>query len=306
MSSVRFTTLHCRIKKNAVITAAYIGRRKLLNKKTGEESDFRKKAEEVSYSEILAPIGSPPWVYTPESLWNNVEHSEIRVDAQKAREIIIALPIKLSTEQQINLIKKYVIKNFVQLGMIADVNIHNLKTNPHAHVLLTTRNLLENGYFGNKNREWNKRDLLKKWRKEWEKECNDFLASCNISDRICCESYETKKILKIPTLHIGNNSNKEIKKEINIIINKINKLIEHQNRNLFFKNNDISYSLEELISELKNKLSKKDIENYKKTKNMMETLYKIFSTQQHKNESVAPTDPQEEIAYIEFPTSLLT
>ena len=46
-------------------------------------------------------------------------------------------------------------------GMIADVAFHNLSShNPHAHIMLTMRNIDKDGFSKKKNRDWNKRELL--------------------------------------------------------------------------------------------------------------------------------------------------
>jgi len=51
--------------------------------------------------------------------------------------------------------------------MIADVAIHNKgEENPHAHIMLTTRNVTPDG-FGLKNTDWNKKDVFVEWRKGW-------------------------------------------------------------------------------------------------------------------------------------------
>lgn len=51
-------------------------------------------------------------------------------------------------------------ENFVSMGMIADINIHNAKGNPHAHVMLTMRRLDREGWDSKKGREWNRRNLV--------------------------------------------------------------------------------------------------------------------------------------------------
>ena len=63
----------------------------------------------------------------------------------------MALPIELSLEQNIRLIKDYVQTQFVADGMCADVCIHDTDGhNPHAHILLTIRPLKEDGTWQSK------------------------------------------------------------------------------------------------------------------------------------------------------------
>jgi len=96
-----------------------------------------------------------------------VEASEKRRDAQLCREVEVALPKELSREKQNELVRGFVREQFVSRGMVADVAIHRGdENNPHAHVLLTTREVSPEG-FGRKAREWNGREVLEGWRREW-------------------------------------------------------------------------------------------------------------------------------------------
>lgn len=71
-----------------------------------------------------------------------MEGAEKRKDATLARELNIALPMELGRDNQIELVREFVRENFVDAGMIADINLHNLDDhNPHAHIMLTTRDL---------------------------------------------------------------------------------------------------------------------------------------------------------------------
>ena len=97
---------------NAVKKAAYIGGRKILDEKTQKKFNYNQKSSEVTYSKIMAPTNSPDWVYNPGILWNKVEEREQRKDAQVARELIIALPVELPHDKQIELIEKYLNKYF--------------------------------------------------------------------------------------------------------------------------------------------------------------------------------------------------
>ena len=85
---------------------------------------------------------------------------ERRSDAQRAREIEIGLPVELDRDQQIILLCDYVRDTFVSRGMVADLSLHlDTAENPHAHVLLITREITPEG-FGAKRRDWNERSEL--------------------------------------------------------------------------------------------------------------------------------------------------
>ena len=60
-------------------------------------------------------------------LWNAVEQVEKAKNSQLAREVQLALPVELSNIQNVNLVREYVRKNFVEHGMCADIAIHDDK-----------------------------------------------------------------------------------------------------------------------------------------------------------------------------------
>ena len=92
-------------------------------------------------------------------LWNAVEKSERYCTAQLSREIEIALPAKLTHEQNISLVRGYVKDNFVNAGMCADVCFHNKDDgNPHVHIMLTMRPIETSGKWGQKSRTVNGRE----------------------------------------------------------------------------------------------------------------------------------------------------
>ena len=63
-----------------------------------------------------------------------------------AREFVVALPIELNREEQIELLQEFIREQFVSDGMCADAAIHDTDShNPHAHILLTVRPLDEQG-----------------------------------------------------------------------------------------------------------------------------------------------------------------
>uniref|UniRef100_B8HWJ5 MobA/MobL protein n=1 Tax=Cyanothece sp. (strain PCC 7425 / ATCC 29141) TaxID=395961 RepID=B8HWJ5_CYAP4 len=126
---------------------------------------------------ILAPEGSPAWVYERELLWHKVEAIEERKDAQLARYVSCSLPGWLSQEQQVDFIHTFVKEQFVSLEMIADVSLELLPDSEDnvaiAHILLTLRPLTPEGEFGLKDRNWNRKNLLVQWRRAWAGKLRD-------------------------------------------------------------------------------------------------------------------------------------
>ena len=142
---------HCSIKiisrssgRSAVASAAYRAGEKLLNDETGILHDFTRKGG-VIISEILIPKHVPSAFRDRQFLWNEVQKTERRSDAQLAREVEVAFPVEMTRTQQIECIRNYIQENFVSEGMIADWALHDKEDgNPHAHIMLTVRGFDEN------------------------------------------------------------------------------------------------------------------------------------------------------------------
>jgi MobA/MobL family. len=99
--------------RSAVAASAYRSGEKLLNEKGG-----------VVSTEIMLCDNAPLEYMNRSVLWNAVE----KVSSSKeriAREFDIALPIELDREEQVSLVRNYVIDNFVKVGMCADIAIHD-------------------------------------------------------------------------------------------------------------------------------------------------------------------------------------
>ena len=189
--------------RSATASAAYRAAEKIQDIKTGVLHDYRKK-KGVDEKFILAPNSAPTWVYNRSSLWNEVERVEHRINSQLAREIQLAIPRELNRNQQIELVTEYANDLFVSEGMVADIAFHELSShNPHAHIMLTMREIDQEGFNKKKNRDWNKRELLEKQREAWSSYANLALEKAGISERIDHRTLEQQGINRIPQIHLG-------------------------------------------------------------------------------------------------------
>ncbi len=191
---------------SALASAAYRSASRLHDQRLDRHHDFSNKAG-VVHSEVMLPDGAPEHLSDRERLWNEVEAAELRKDAQLAREIEFAIPREMTKEQGIELARDFVRDEFVDRGMIADINVHcdigaDGLAKPHAHVMLTMREVGEDG-FGKKNRDWNRTDLLEKWRERWSEHVNTRLAELDIDARIDHRSLEAQGIDLEPQHKIG-------------------------------------------------------------------------------------------------------
>ena len=200
---------------NAVAAAAYRSGSRLKCLRTGLTHNYCRKREVTSCS-ILAPANSPSWVYDRSQLWNTVESGETRKNSQLAREIVLGIPIELTSECRSTLLDGFVREAFVSLGMVADYAIHDKPGNPHAHIMLTLRELSPDGNgFSNKRRDWNRPELLEQWRALWADHVNRALAEQGFAERIDHRSFADQGISGLTTVHVGrdNGANSDIVQE---------------------------------------------------------------------------------------------
>ena len=220
---------HCSIKiisrgkgKSAVAAAAYRSGENLTNEYDGITHDYTRKGG-VVHTEILLPDHAPTEYADRAVLWNAVEKIEKAKNAQLAREIEIALPKELTREQGISLVREYVKEQFVNVGMCADIAIHDKEDgNPHAHIMLTIRPIEQDGTWGVKQKkeyildrdgnkiydpkkrsykcksipatDWNEQTKAEEWRSAWAEICNRALEQNGHAERIDHRSYARQGI----------------------------------------------------------------------------------------------------------------
>ena len=243
--------------KSAVAAAAYRSGEKLTNEWDGMTHDYTRKGG-VVHTEIMLPPHAPPSFSDRSTLWNSVELYEKAGNAQLAREIDAALPIELSREEQIRLVREYCSSQFVSRGMCVDYAIHDTDSgNPHCHIMLTMRPLDERGAWAAKSKKeydldengerirlpsgrykthkvdltgWNDKDNTLLWRKAWADFTNDFLERNGSPERIDHRSNAERGIDELPTVHMGVAACQMEKKGIATEKGELNRNIQKANR----------------------------------------------------------------------------
>lgn len=209
--------------RSVVAMAAYRAGERLRDERRGVEVDFSRRRG-VVHAEILAPEGAADWLLDRASLWNGVERMEARRDAQLAREINMALPHELDLDEQLVLVRAFVLEHFVALGMVADIAIHapviekgDDPRNFHAHVLLTMRQAGGGGLRWVKTREWNSEKMLARWRAAWSECQNQALEQKGLLQRVDHRSLAVQRtkaiergdrvaaatLARAPEIHVG-------------------------------------------------------------------------------------------------------
>jgi ATP-dependent exoDNAse (exonuclease V) alpha subunit len=214
--------------RSVVAAAAYRAGEKLHDDRQNITHDYRNRTG-VEHKEILLPDDAPEWCrgIDRQRLWNEVEAGEKRRDAQTARELRIMIPRELDPVTRITLVRDYLTRSFVSKGMVADVCWHNKvasdgQEQPHAHVLLTMRPLVADG-FGMKsrhdwvpdpegrthpdgrpvmvvsnNRSWNSPDYFEACREDWENIANAALEKAGVEERIDRRSLLARGLARLP------------------------------------------------------------------------------------------------------------
>lgn len=218
--------------RSAVLSAAYRHCARMEHEAEGRVVDYSAKRG-LAHEEFMLPPDAPGWTRaliadrsvasSAEAFWNAVEAFEKRSDAQFAKEFIIALPVELTRDQNIALMREFVGIQVLTRGQVADWVYHDEPGNPHVHLMTTLRCLTENG-FGSKKvpvlgetgeplrnevgkivyRLWSgeKAEFVDQ-RESWLALQNRHLALAGLDIRVDGRSYAERGIDLVPTTHIG-------------------------------------------------------------------------------------------------------
>lgn len=218
--------------RSAVLSAAYRHCAKMDYEREARTIDYTRK-QGLLHEEFVIPADAPEWLQSmianrsvsgaSEAFWNKVEDFEKRSDAQLAKDVTIALPIELSTERNIKLVKDFVARHITAQGMVADWVFHDAPGNPHIHLMTTLRPLTDDG-FGSKKvavtgpdgkalRNDSGKIVYEIWaggiedfnalRDGWFACQNRHLALAGLDIRIDGRSFEKQGIELTPTIHLG-------------------------------------------------------------------------------------------------------
>lgn len=218
--------------RSAVLSAAYRHCAKMEIEAEARIVDYSNKRN-LAHEEFLLPADAPQWARdliadrsvagAVGAFWNRVEGFEKRIDAQLAKEFIIALPVELSRAENIVLVQQFVAQEVLARGQVADWAYHDEPGNPHIHLMTSLRPLTESG-FGPKKvpvigddgkplrtksgkiqyRLWagEKVEFLAQ-RQAWLDLQNRHLALAGLDIRVDGRSYAERGIEMVPTTHVG-------------------------------------------------------------------------------------------------------
>ena len=236
--------VNCSIKtgpsQSAVAASAYISGEAIHRDLDGTTKKYGRTERIIDPGGIMTPEHVPAGIVDRTSLWNAVEALDGR-RGQMCRSWNVALPCELEPEQQRELAKEFIQREFVDRGMIADWAIHSDAEgqNPHLHILTTMRPIVQGQdgcwMFGAKARsvterdssgraicigrdktghkryrkrkiptiDWNEKSTLVAIRAGWAALANRALQHAGSDARLDHRSYADQGIQRLPTVHMG-------------------------------------------------------------------------------------------------------
>mgnify|MGYP003651805065 CR=1 FL=1 len=279
-------------KDDSVIAkSAYNSGSELVDKKTNKTHDYSSKSTEkiiklidkngnettktieknVAYSVLILPKKASTVEVEREQFWNDIELIEKSEKAQLGVEIDVMFPIGLDENKRIELVEKYSQTLADRYNVLVDLNIHKphthtqekdgqileiTKDNYHAHILLSSREILandDNSYSLSKRKNWSlwatgerlskglngRGDELKYQRSLWADLANEMLPeNLKITDK----SYREQGINQLPKMKLGKSLYRDILKGKKSVINEYNETIDDLNKYIKESDLEIDYN----------------------------------------------------------------
>jgi ATP-dependent exoDNAse (exonuclease V) alpha subunit len=208
---------------SAASAIAYRAGERIHDERTGRTYDHSDR-QDVMHKEIVLPgkfaDDDLSWARDRASLWNAAEGAERRKNARVAREYLVALPVELSPEQRVGLVRGFSQELSDRYGFAVDFAIHAPRDFPgsdprnfHAHLLTTTREVQVDGLGAKTTLDMNdakRRELglgpaineLLHVRERWATVTNEALRQAHIAARVDHRTLEAQGIDREPRPYI--------------------------------------------------------------------------------------------------------
>ncbi len=204
---------------SAPSAAAYRAGERIKDERTGRTYDHSDR-QDVLHKEVVLPSrfadADMGWARDRASLWNTAERAETRKNARVAREYLVALPVELTPDQRLGLVRGFSQELSDRYRFAVDLTIHAPRDFPgsdprnfHAHLLATTREVSIDGLAAKTALELNdskRRALgldpaiheLLYVRERWATVTNEALRDAQLAARIDHRSLEAQGIDREP------------------------------------------------------------------------------------------------------------
>lgn len=159
---------------------------------------------------VYYPPDAPKELADIQYLCDELNKAEKRKDARTGRLFICSLPNELAPGEWAKIVKDFVKENFVSQGLCAVAAIHrgklpsnHPKSNPHVHIIVSTRTVGPEGFNPKKDREHNQRSYIEIWRRAWARVQNRAYERCHVKKRVSHESLRVQGVERKPTRHVS-------------------------------------------------------------------------------------------------------
>ena len=239
---------HFEIKKisrgqgnSTTAVAAHHAAQKITDERTGITHNHTRMPG-TKHSQIILPGGGS---VERGVLWNRIEFHHKRGDAVLAREVEIALPAELSTDQRQALAVGFARELADRYGVAADITVHapirdGDERNHHAHIMLSACYIAPDGDPGKKAVEldpvhcrYRKLDTMAhRERRRWAELVNTALERAGFEARVDHRTLEEQGIERLPPAHLGPVATRMERRGIQTELGNRNRDIKEQNSRL--------------------------------------------------------------------------
>ena len=203
--------------------AAYRAGERIRDERSGRTYDHSDR-QDVMYKEIVLPSrfadADMEWARDRAGLWNAAEFAEARKNARVAREYLVALPVELTPDQRLGLVRGFSQELADRYRFAVDLAIHAPRDYPgsdqrnfHAHLLATTREISHEGLAvktalelsDSKRRQQGLEPVIHELlyvRQRWATVTNEALKAAHVAARIDHRTLEAQGVDREPLPHI--------------------------------------------------------------------------------------------------------
>lgn len=171
---------------------------------------YRHRRFDLVQCRVYLPPSAPNALRDLQCLCDELNKAEKRKDARTGRLFICSLPNELMPGEWARIVNEFIQENFVSQGLCAVAAIHrgklpsnHPKSNPHVHIVVSTRTVGPEGFNPKKDREHNQRSYIEIWRRAWARVQNRAYERCHVKKRVSHESLRVQGVERKPTRHVS-------------------------------------------------------------------------------------------------------
>ena len=171
---------------------------------------YRHRRFDLVQFRVYLPPSAPNALRDLQCLCDELNKVEKRKDARTGRLFICSLPNELMPGEWARIVNEFIQENFVSQGLCAVAAIHrgklpsnHPKSNPHVHIIVSTRTVGPEGFNPKKDREHNQRSYIEIGRRAGARVQNRAYERCHVKKRVSHESLRVQGVERKPTRHVS-------------------------------------------------------------------------------------------------------